>query len=73
MTAAKENLTDEAVLGALEALILGRSSPQLERYYTQLLFHRANGDPLDISAFAGLEDFLGDPSAQEFLRLVQLL
>ncbi|HWU61132.1 MAG TPA: hypothetical protein VN112_03840 [Ensifer sp.] len=73
MTAANKNLTDEAVLAALDSLVLTRPTPQLERYYTQLLFRRANGDPIDISAFAGLNDLLDDPSAQEFLRLVQLL
>lgn len=73
MTAAIENLTGEAVLAALEALILSRSSPQLERYYTQVIFRKAKGDPIDISAFAGLNGLLDDPSAQEFLRLVQLL
>ena len=73
MKTANESLTDEAVMSALEALFLTRSSPQLERYYALLLFQRAKGDPIDIDAFAGLTDLLDGTSAQEFLRLVQLL
>lgn len=73
MKTANESLTNEAVMSALKALFLTRSSPQLERYYTLLLFHLPNGDPIDVSAFGELNDLLDDASAQEFLRLVQLL
>lgn len=73
MKAANRDLTEQAVLSALEALVLARSSPQLERYYSLLLFQSANGQPIDLSAFGELNDLLDDASAQEFLRLIQLL
>lgn len=73
MKAANRDFTEQVVLSALEALVLARSSPQLERYYSLLLFQRANGQPIDVSAFGELNDVLDDASAQEFLRLVQLL
>lgn len=73
MKAGNEHLTDEAILIALEKLVLARSNPQLERYYAILLFKRASGEPFDISVITGLEDFVTDPVAQEFIRLAQLL
>ena len=73
MKAGNEHLTEEAVLIALEKLVLARSNPQLERYYAILLFKRANGEHFDIGAFTGLDDLLTDPVAQEFMRLAQLL
>ena len=73
MKAGNEHLTEEAVLIALEKLVLTRSNPQLERYYAILLFKIASGEPLDISAITDFEDFVTDPVAQEFMRLAQLL
>jgi hypothetical protein len=72
-TATIEHMANVAVWKALNTLILTRSDPKVERWYTILLFRLGNGEPIDICMFADLEAELAGADVQEFLNLAAQL